>query len=216
MLSLIAITAALRSRGIVLSKERRQAVIDAMELGALLNDRFDGDPYDPKDLRDRINGFAKSAHRDVVWSYAKRLRQLEYSRPAPADHDPMAVRQYRENVNRISLAMLWALGRAVTLRIAESEIEQESDLRLLFQIVMLAQVIDDVLDFHEDQRRELPSFATCGASPRKMIDFYADAEPMHFNRCFCLQVALRMVTACARLIVIRRKFPSPHGQVRHP
>jgi hypothetical protein len=202
MLSLIAITAALRTRGIIMCKERRQAVIDAMELGALLNDRFDGDPYDPKHLRGLINGFARSMHRDVVWSYAKRLRQLEHSRPAPADHDRMEVRLYRENVNSISLAMLWALGRARTLRIAESEIEQERDLRLLFQIVMLAQVIDDVSDFHEDQRRELPSFVTCGASPGKMIDLYADGEPMQFNRCFCLQVALRMVTVCSRLVLI--------------
>jgi hypothetical protein len=200
MLSLIAITAALRSRGIVLGPDRRQAVIEAMELGALLNDRFDGDAYDPEELRVRLTGFTRSEHRDVVRSYVKRLCRLERSRPDPADSST-AVRRYRENVNRVSLATLWALGCARTLGIAELEIERETDLRLLFQIVMQAQVIDDVLDVSEDRRRGLPSFATEGASLRETVSIYADGETLRFDRNFCLRVALRTITAGARLVV---------------
>lgn len=201
MLSLIAITAALRSRGIMLDPDRRQAVIEAMELGALLNDRFDGDDYDPVGLRARMNGFARSTHRDVVRSYAKRLCRLERSRPDPGGGE-LAVRHYREGVNRVSLAMLWALGRSSSLGNAEWEIERESDLRLLFQIVMQAQVIDDVLDSREDRRRGLPSFVTGGASLQETISIYADAEPVRLDRNFCLRVALRTITAGARLVVI--------------
>lgn len=211
VLALIAITAALRSRGIVLGPDRRRALIEAMELGALLNDRFDQDPHDPEELRARVRWFARSEHRNLVRGYAKRLRRLERSRPDSMERGS-ATQCYREGVNSVSLAMLWALGHSRTLGIAELEIQREPDLQLLFQIVMQAQVIDDVLDLREDRRRELPSFATGGASLQEIVSIYADGKPLRLDRDFCLRVALRTITAVARLVVaITARTPKAAG-----
>ena len=204
VLSLIAIDAALRARGTKFVADRRQAVIEAMELGALLNDRFDGDAYNPAALRVRVAWFATSPHREVVWNYAKRLRRLERARPDSSEC-ATAVKRYRENVNSLSLATLWALAHALTLANAEMEIERESDLRLLFKIVMQTQLIDDVLDVRHDRCRGLPSFTTgpevTATSLSAMVSIYSESGPILFDRNFCLRVALKIVAASARIVI---------------
>ncbi|MES2924483.1 MAG: hypothetical protein V4819_23220 [Verrucomicrobiota bacterium] len=201
VLSLMAIDAALRSRGIIITADRRQAVIEVMELGALLNDRFDGDAHDPRALRASVTWFERSEHREVIWSYAKRLRRLERTRPDPGQ-GTTAVMRYRESVNRVSLAVLWALARGRALAAAEMEIAREADLCLLFQIVMQTQLIDDVLDVRHDRRRGLPSFANgpevTAASLCELVSAYSDSTPIGFNRNFYLQVTLKMMAAVSR------------------
>lgn len=214
VLSLVAIDAALRARGIMMMPDRRRAVIEAMELGALLNDRFDGDALNPEALRASVAWFAHSAHREVVWNYARRLRRLERSRPDARDC-ATAVRRYRENVNRVSLAALWALARTRTLAIAELEIEREADLRLLFQIVMQTQLIDDVLDVRQDRRRGLPSFANgaevTAASLRGLVSVYSDSTPIRLDRNFCLRVALKIVGTSSRVLIALRAGALSNG-----
>ena len=208
VLSLMAIDAALRARGITMTPDRRQAVIEAMELGARLNDRFDGDAHDPEALRASVAWFVHSTHREVVWNYTKRLRRLERTRPDPGGCGN-AVRRYRESVNSVSLAALWALARARSLAVAEVEIAREADLRLLFQIVMQMQLIDDVLDVSDDRRRGLPSFATgpdvTAASLRELVAGYSDARRIRLDWNFCLRVALKLVAASARVLIAIRK-----------
>lgn len=207
VLSLIAIDAALRARGITMTPDRRQAVIAAMELGALLNDQFDGDPHDPEALRARAAWFESSTHREVVRDYLKRLWRLERTRPDP-EGCVAAVRRYREGVNGVSLAALWALARGRSLAIAELEIEREVDLRLLFQIVMQTQLMDDMLDIRQDRRRCLPSFATgsevTADSLRGLVSVYSDSTPVRCDRHFCLRMALKMMGASARLLIATR------------
>ncbi len=207
VLSLIAIDTALRSRGIIITPDRRQAVIEAMELGAQLNDRFDGDAHNPQALRARVVWFARSAHREVIRCYVKRLRRLERTRPDP-DQGAPAVTHYRESVNRVSLAVLWALARGKGMAIAEMEIEREADLRLLFQIVMQTQLIDDVLDVRQDRRRGLPSYANgpevTVASLCGLVAAYSDPRPIRLNRNFCLRVALKVVAAGTRALIAIR------------
>lgn len=207
VLSLIAIDAALRSRGIIITPDRRQAVIEVMELGALLNDRFDGDAYDPHALGASVAWFARSAHRELIRCYVKRLRRLERTRPDPGQ-GATAVMRYRESVNRVSLAVLWALARGRSLAIAEMEIEREADLRLLFQIVMQTQLIDDVLDVRQDRRRGLPSFANgpevSAASLMEMVAVYSDPRPIRLNRNFCMRVALKVVAAGTQALIAIR------------
>lgn len=201
VLAVIAITAALRSRGVKLRPDLRHAVIAAMELGALLNDRFDGDASDPNALRRQVVWFAQSPHRNVVWDYAKRLRRYERARPDPNAPAPI-VRCYRENVNRVSLALLWALASGTTLADAELETRQTEDLRLLFNLVMLTQVIDDVWDVHHDRRRRLPSFAAGPAATvvmlRAAVRSYTADPPLRLNRNFCLRLALGATAIFAR------------------
>jgi hypothetical protein len=207
VLSLIAIDTASRSRGIAITPERRRAVIEAMELGALLNDRFDGDARDSEALRASWGWFAQSAYREIIWSYGKRLRRLERSRPDFGGRSA-DVRLYREGVNSVSLALLWALARDKTLANAELEIGREGDLRLLFQIVMQTQLIDDVLDVRLDRRRCLPSFASgpaaTPASLRELVSVYSDSKPIRLDRNFCLRVALKIVAAGARVLIALR------------
>jgi hypothetical protein len=215
VLSLIAISAALRSRGTLMDPERRRAVIEAMELGALLNDRFDGDAHDSGKLRESVAWFAQSPHRHVVRNYAKRLRHLERARPV-AGESAAAVRVYRENVNRVSLAVLWALASRRSLADATLEIEREADLRLLFQMVMLCQLIDDVLDIHEDRRRGLPAFGTgaggTASSLCELISVYENSNLVSFDRNFCLRLTLKLIAAGTRAVIgIRR-----HGVQNRP
>lgn len=215
VLSLIAISAALQSRGILLEPERRRAVIESMELGALLNDRFDGDVYDPGKLRESVAWFAQSPHRDVVRNHARRLRHLERARPG-AGASSTDVRIYRKNVNRVSLAVLWALASRRSLADAELAIEREADLRLFFQMVMLFQMIDDVLDIHEDRRRSLPTFSTAtdatASSLSELVSAYEYSGPMSFDRNFCLRATLKIIAAGTR-VVIRIRGHQTGGRV---
>ena len=214
VLSLIAIDTALRSRGIIITPDRRQAVIEVMELGALLNDRFDGDAHDLHALRASVAWFARSAHREVIRSYVKRLRRLERTRPDPAQGMTAGI-HYREGVNHVSLAVLWALARGRSLAAAEMEIVREADLCLLFQIVMQTQLIDDVLDVRQDRRRGLPSFASgpevTAASLVEMVSVYADPTPVGLNRNFCLRVALKIVATGTRALLAIRAADVSNG-----
>jgi len=208
VLAVVAIAAALRSRGSRLRPDSRRAVIEAMELGALLNDRFDGEAGDPAVLRERVRWFARSPHREVVRCYAKRLRRCERSRPRP-DEPAAGGKPYRENVNRISLALLWALANGITLAAAELETRQTEDLRLLFNLVMLTQVIDDVMDAGHDRSLKLPSFATApevtSASLKALVSQYSTAIRWRFDKNICLRLALGIAAFCTRgMIAIRR------------
>jgi hypothetical protein len=217
VLAVVAITAALRSRGVRLRPDTRRAVIEALELGALLNDRFDGEAVDPAALREQVAWFARSPHRELVRCYAKRLRRHERFRPNHGE--PIAVvKPYRENVNRTSLALLWALASGTELAAAELEIRQAGDLRLLFNLVMLTQVMDDVLDAAHDRNLNLPSFATASgataASLHAVASLYAAAPPLRLDGNFCLRLALAITAACTRGMIAIRSVgeASPQAQ----
>lgn len=207
VLSLMAMDAALRSRGLSFTAGRRQAVIKAMELGAILNDRFDGVSFDARELRAHVASLASSPFREVVWCYAKRLRRLERTRPDPADGLGLTMR-YRENVNRVSLALLWALASGSDLSAAEGALGVETDLHLMFRLVMQMQMIDDLLDERCDRRRGLPSFVTAaganGLSLRAIARGYADLQPFCTCRNFPLRLALRITAVATRALIVLR------------
>lgn len=207
VLALIALGVALRSRGLKMGADLRRAIVEALDFGALLNDRFDGDVHDAAALRAKISWFANSGYRKVARYYAKRLRHLERSRPAICE-GLAAVKCYRENVNHVSLTFLWALARDVNFADAELEIRQETDLRLLYQMVMLSQLIDDLIDVRQDLCRCLPSFATGPdvtlASLCTLVSVYSESNPIRADRHFCLRVALKFMGTSARLVIMVR------------
>lgn len=184
-----------------------EALIELMELGALMNDRFDGDDYDPAALSAGMAWFARSAHRDVVWKYARRLRQVERTRPDP-DEGMIAVKCYRESVNRVSLAALWALAYDKTLENAELDLASDRDLGLLFKIVMILQMIDDLMDVNTDRGKRLPSFTTVPdvttVRLRAQVTAYANAGQFCFDRNFCLHVTLKLMAASAHVMISLR------------
>lgn len=207
VLSLIAIDAVLRGRGGILESDRRRAVIEAMELGSLLNDRMDGDHHDPAVLRSAVAWFATSPYRKIVRPYAASLRRYERGRP-DAGEGLRAVACYRENVNETSLAFLWAIASKISFRQAREEIRVDSDLRLLFKIIMQCQLIDDTLDVRKDLKRGLPSFATArGTSVRALLKLTSAYSNLHDDsRVSCLMLALKAVAAFARTTILISRF----------
>ena len=204
---MIAIDAAMKSRGLAMREEQRRGLVEALELGALLNDRFDGDIHDIGALRAAVSWFKKSEYRKVAGCYAKRLRRLERTRPAASEGIP-AVKCYRENVNHVSLTFLWAVARAGDFASAEQEIRHEPDLRLLYQIVMQCQLMDDLFDVRADRSRGLPSFATgpevTAVSLHELVSVYSDPMCIRLDRNFCLRVALKVVGTCLRWVISMR------------
>jgi len=203
--SVIAIDAVLRGRGKSLKSAQRRAVIEAMELGALLNDRFDGDLYPAQALRSAVSWFRNSSSRELVKNYAKLLRLYERGRPQ-REEGLAAITSYRENVNRLSLAMLWALASDTSLEAAQREIHSDNSLQLLFRIIMQCQLIDDVLDIRKDRLQRLPSFATTrdatALSLRKLVSFYSRVSSDSRARDGCLWLALKGMAACAQLVIL--------------
>jgi hypothetical protein len=204
----MAISAALRSRGITMDDNCKRAVIETMELGAHLNDRLDGDPHQPSDLRKCISTFSRTIQRDCICNYIKRLRFLERSRPGP-DADISSVKIYRENVNHVSLATLWAIASQRPLDMAEQEIRQETDLFILFRIVMTTQIIDDLLDIKKDRNRGLPSFATAvgtnSSALRSILNSYRYPAPMARDQHFCHHLLLHLTAKTASSLITCRR-----------
>jgi hypothetical protein len=214
VLSLMAISAALRARGITMDDNRKRAVIETMELGAHLNDRLDGDPHQPADLRTCSSTFSRTFQRDCICNYIKRLRFLERSRPGP-DADIHSVKTYRENVNHVSLATLWAIASQRPLNMAEKEIRQETDLFILFRIVMITQIIDDLLDIKKDRHRGLPSFATAvgtsSSALRSILDSYRHPAPMVRDQHFCHHLLLHLAAKTASALITCRRATGWNG-----
>lgn len=204
VLSVIAIDAALRSRGLKLTPPAQQAIVEAMELGAMLNDRFDSEPYHPANLRASIAWFAISPHRQLAWSYAKRLRHLERTRPTP-HASLLVIQSYRENVNHLSLAFLWAIARKLSLADAATAITTAPDLQLLFAIVMQTQIIDDIIDLAHDIHQHLPSLAhNPRATPttlRQLSRSYTIQHPLTFNTHLLLNLTHRLTALLAQTII---------------
>lgn len=204
----MAISAALRSRGMTMDRDRKRAVLETMELGAHLNDRFDGDPHRSADLRKHLASFSRTFQRDCICSYIKRLRFLERSRPGPAAKLNL-VKIYREHVNRVSFATLWAIASQRPIDAAEHDIQMESDLSILFRVVMLTQIIDDLLDIKKDRNRQLPSFATAiDSTPDALLTvFHSYRHPasMTWDSCFCLHALLRLAAGVTSAIMFYRR-----------
>jgi hypothetical protein len=215
-LALVALDTVVRNRGSVMPQLTRGAVIELMELGALMNDRFDGEPHDRDRLSRKVAWFAGSKHRSIARSYAKRVRNLERHRPRTSG-SLTEITHYRENVNRVSLAALWALASPQSLEQSEAEILNHPDLELLFQIIMLTQVIDDVWDFRRDLERRNPSFATAAqasrATLRCLVRHYLIPPTNPRRGSGCLRLA-RWTVAASALTVIAICFPA--GGKAHP
>jgi hypothetical protein len=138
--------------------------------------------------------------------YTSRLQELESRRPSigGAYRHFAAVRQYREEVVRLSLAAAAAV--AFNSRSIEEElraIERDTDLAAHFQIALQCQVIDDILDYPEDLSAGLPSFLTATALLPLSMDLTAGAERSYgtSQAAFPVQMALRLVTVLTMTVL---------------
>ena len=147
-----------------------------------------------------------------IEAYLSQLRELETRRPPiGGDHRGFdEVRSYRAAVARLSLVTVAAIAlHAKGPEDAIRATECDSDVDTLFRIAMLCQIIDDVVDYTEDQSAGLPSFLTaCASLPQAMEltagaarHYAASREVSSGNGALPLRMALCAVTAVTRLVV---------------
>lgn len=150
-----------------LSAKQQQELAVLLDFGACANDYYDRKPFSYREYRAARRLLKQSRSDQIVHAYRAHLRQLERGRPACGGDDRVHARaeHYRESVVRLSLGMLaaTALGEE-TVESGIQATRQAADLDLLFRIVMLCQIIDDVLDYPQDADAGLSGFLTSPSS----------------------------------------------------
>jgi len=146
-----------------------------------------------------------------IVDYLSRLRELESGRPSVGgDHRRFdEVRSYREAVARLSLATIVAVALDAECRDEEIWATHcDNDVEALLRIVMQCQIIDDVVDYAQDQSAGLPSFLTACASLPLAIELTAKAargygahRKSSSDGVFPIRVAIRVCTAVTKLVV---------------
>ena len=215
VLCIVAFDAVARMRSRWLSPRTKRAMIAAVDLGACLNDFFDEgtlcrDEY--RQTRRLLAGTLSEHGRCLVRAYYRQLHRRETARPALSDEPQGAkwrasVVRYGENIVRLSLATLAAVAFGGPLPAAERNAVRDKDLAVLFRIVMLAQILDDLMDWSEDLRMRLPTFMTLhrlGSAGRGHIrrvlrqvrtlaDSYTRGFELAADRLLLQRIALRAV-----------------------
>jgi hypothetical protein len=206
-----------RKNGHCLSSGRRTALAYALDTGAAINDHFDENDLSVASYRAIRKKLMRALTDDFVWSdYYRNIRLAEYQRPLLPCPYESAVR-YRESVVEISLEfMLTVAGLPI-----DSTKSPTPLLRVLFPAVMLAQLIDDVMDWRHDLRWSLPSFVTAGSTTAPLTsDFVravdqgclylvqARSDPSQPALNFCatiLHCILRLCSCFQRLLIFGAK-----------
>ena len=141
-----------------------------------------------------------------VEEYLGRLRPREGERPPiGGDRRNFAdVRAYREAVARVSLATLTAIALDAEVEDAVRATRRDRDVVTLYRLALQCQVIDDVWDYPTDLSAGLPSYLTATASLSEALELTTHAARSYGTRShgvFPLRVALRLLSAAARLVV---------------
>ena len=192
-------------------RARINSLAEFLDFGACLNAEWDQKP-----LRDCRQGASRQrldagGLGPLIAEYQARLRELERGRPSiGGDHRQFDdVRAYRENVVRLSLATAAAIAMNSSLEHEIAATDRDSDLEVLFRIIMQCQVVDDVLDYREDRSRGLPSFLTSVASLQQAVVMTAGTARAYGGQwertwvpgALPFRLALRIVTILTRLVV---------------
>lgn len=199
------------SRRLPLPKLRILATL--LDFGACANAAFDNKVFCWKEYRATRRMLDAAGIRSSVVEFLRRFRELERIRPPPGG-DPwhfQKVRAYREAVVRLSLGMV--ATTAIGNQCLDEGIRAtycDDDLKVLFRIVMQCQIIDDVVDYSKDTSAGLPSFLTATESLAHAFELtrlarlqYADDRDLpQTDDLFPLRLALLVVSACAKLVVL--------------
>lgn len=168
--------------GAHLSPEKLHRLTALLDFGACVNGLLDHKPCRRGELRRNLGLLRQAGMRRSLIEYLRRLRKLEHGRPSPGHvrGQMQAVRRYREEVVRLSLAM--ALAAASDLHTLDDALQATCDdagLDLLFRLAMLCQVIDDVLDYSLDRAAGLPSFMTAAPSLPEALEYTRQAARVY-------------------------------------
>lgn len=186
-----------------------------LDFAASANAAFDQKKSRPEEYRLTLQRLQEAGFGQPLADYLQRLTTLEEQRPLTAGDSSQfqKVVTYREAVVRLSLGIV-AAATFAPLSLDQSIVatQNESDLNLLFRIVMQCQIIDDVLDYSQDRSACLPSFLTaCQSLPltlkltQKAVQHYANSRPMTFApKLFPLRLALFQISFFTLLLVTFR------------
>lgn len=142
-----------------------------------------------------------------IATYLVRLRELEEQRPLiGGDRRRFGeVRAYREGVARLSMATAAAIALTDERReVKISSAYGDRDVDTLYRILMQCQVIDDVIDYQDDQAAGLPSFLTALTSLPLGLELTAAAVERYAagsKGVFPMRVALAVITAMTKVVV---------------
>lgn len=195
-----------------LPQQKLRTLAALLDCGACANAACDDKDYCHDELRITLRLLNDAGIGSAVGEYLRRLTDLERRRPSPGGdlRQFHIVRSYREAVVRLSLGMIAATSmddRRLDEQIRASY--RETDLNLLFRIVMQCQVIDDVLDYAKDLSAGLPSFLTASRSLPQALEqtrlaafVYADTRDLpRTGECFPFRIALWLVSAVTKLAI---------------
>lgn len=161
-----------------MSKQTLENLALLLDFGASANDFFDKSGFSRQEYRATRRLLEKAQIGTTVNEYIIRLREIENRRPSSGgdDQQHQKVQAYRESVVRLSLGMVAATAFGnLTVEEGIQAIEHDEDLEMLYRIVMLCQIIDDVLDLAKDTDNEVPSFLTAHTSPSQALILTSDA-----------------------------------------
>jgi hypothetical protein len=184
-----------------------------LKFGASLNAAFDGKAFCPDEFRRLQQRLFDAGLRQTSNDYWRRIRQLELSRPlAVGDRSQCeTIKAYREDVARLSLGFFTMV--AFEYASVEDGIEAtrtNSDLEILFRIVMQCQIIDDVFDYSKDVAQGLPGFLTASSELTDTFQLtsqaarhYANGSSISKDRpLFVLRITLTAVSVIAKTLII--------------
>lgn len=149
-----------------------------LDFGASANDFFDKNSFSSQEHRVTRQLLERAKANVAIDEYMSRLRHLENRRPLLSGDSLQhrKVQTYRESVIRLSLGMVAATAlNNLTIEDGIQATHGDEDLEMLYRIVMLCQIIDDVLDFAKDTRDGLPSFLTAHVSPVEALILTSEA-----------------------------------------
>ena len=193
------------------------------DYGACANAIWDRKDYSQAESLAMRQDLDAAGHGTHIDEYLAGLRALESRRPSigGTHRNFDAVRAYREDVVRLSLATAVAIAiDAGSVANAVSAIERDSDLDALFRIAMQCQVIDDVLDYSDDLSAGLPSLVTAVSSLSASMEMTAGAaraygathERPSGPSAFPFRMALRVVSALTTLVAVFARRHRRHAE----
>jgi hypothetical protein len=193
------------------------AIAAFLELGACMNRLLDGklkhgESAERQQMKSYLEALKAQGQEELVRLYLECLQSLEHNRPAPGDgfFNFAGVLIYRQDVVRLSLGATSVLAcLSPDLKSGITATQDENLVNILFRIVMLCQIIDDLIDARKDLAAGLPSFVTLFpdmktalAKASNISQLYAAARYQIQSREMVLLKLLLVITATITRMVI--------------
>lgn len=190
-------------------RERVEALASFLDAAGHLNAICDSKVADLTGFESARRTLEAAGLGPCLSAYRRRLDAVERSRPRAGIDEFDEICTYRESVAWLALATTASIalyGDCTTAPI--DSMHDDPDVTVLFRMLMLCQIIDDVMDFDEDVSADLPSLLTTRSGLQEALPDVSAAirgyarGPVHRRRPLWLfQLALPVFAAGARLVV---------------